>query len=153
MTVERDESTAEARRFTLSVEQAPDARDIDSLVGGLVSFNNSRAELEDYRPLAVFLRDDKARVVGGALGHTHWGWLFVSHLWVDESLRGSGHGEQILRAAEREAVARGCRHAHLDTFSFQARPFYERLGYELFGQLEDFPAGHTRYFLRKRDLR
>lgn len=145
--------TNAAEPYQLSVEQAPDARDISALVRQLVSYNDSKAEREDYRPLAVFLRDAEGQVVGGVLGHTHWGWLFVSHLWVAPHLRGAGYGERILSAAEREAVARGCRHAHLDTFSFQARPFYERLGYELFGELEDYPAGHTRYFLRKRDLR
>ena len=140
-------------QYRITVEQNPDPQDVASLVGGLVSYNASRAEPENYRPLAVFLRDAEGHIVGGALGHTHWGWLFVSHLWVAEQLRGGGFGRQLLAAAEREAVARGCRHAYLDTFSFQALPFYERLGYELFGVLEDFPAGHARYFLRKRDLR
>ena len=140
-------------QYQITVEQNPDPQEVASLVRGLVSYNDSRAEPEDYRPLAVFVRDAEGRVAGGVLGHTHWGWLFVSHLWVSDDLRGEGFGRKLLAAAEREAVARGCRQAYLDTFSFQARHFYERLGYELFGALEDFPAGHTRYFLRKRDLR
>lgn len=136
----------------MSVEQTPDPQDLDSLVGRLISYNDSRAAPENYRPLAVFLRDAEGCIVGGAIGHTHWEWLFISHFWVSESLRGGGFGRRILSAAEREAVARGCRHAHLDTFSFQARPFYERLGYEVFGVLEDYPPGHARYFLRKLNL-
>lgn len=142
-----------AEQYQLSVEQSPDQRDVASLVGQLISYNTEHAEPETYRPLAVFLRDAGGQVVGGALGHTHWGWLFISHLWLAAHLRGEGFGQRILAAAEREAVARGCRHAHLDTFSFQARPFYERLGYEVFGVLDDFPPGHARYFLRKLDLR
>ena len=139
--------------YVLTKEDEPAAEDVQSLVGGLVSYNDSKAEPEDYRPVTIFVRDGGGRVVGGLRGHTGWGWLFISHLWVSEALRGQDYGTELLRAAEREAISRGCRHAHLDTFSFQARPFYERLGYELFGRLEDFPPGHTRYFLRKRDLR
>lgn len=142
-----------AELYQLSVEQSPDPQDVASLVGQLISYNDNRAEPENYRPLAVFLRDGDGVIAGGAIGHTHWGWLFISHLWVAPHLRGGGFGHQLLAAAEREAVARGCRHAHLDTFSFQSRPFYERHGYELFGALEDYPPGHVRYFLRKRDLR
>jgi len=41
------------------------------------------------------------------------------------------------------------RGAFLDTFSFQARPFYERHGYECFGELRDHPPGHSHYFMRK----
>lgn len=59
----------------------------------------------------------------------------------------------LMRTTEREAVARGCAHAHLNTFSFQARPFYEKLGYQVFGQLRDYPSGRTRYFLCKDRLR
>ncbi len=58
----------------------------------------------------------------------------------------------MLRAAEQEAVKRSCLHAHLDTFDFQALPFYQKQGYEIFGQLEDYPVGHKRYFLQKRNL-
>ena len=57
-----------------------------------------------------------------------------------------------MRAAEQEARDRGCSHAHCDTYDFQALPFYQKLGYQVFGQLEDYPAGHTRYFLQKRTL-
>jgi cation transport ATPase len=58
-------------------------------------------------------------------------------------------GHVLAAAVVRAAAERGCRHAHLDTFSYQARPFYERLGYRLFGELENYPPGHSRFFLRK----
>lgn len=72
---------------------------------------------------------------------------------MHELIRGQGVGRQLLGRAEAEAAARGCRNAHLDTFSFQARGFYESLGYEVFGALGDYPPGHSRYFLHKRGLR
>ncbi len=76
--------------------------------------------------------------------------LFVELLFVPDSMRRAGIGRQVLRAAEEEAARRGCVGVWLDTFSFQARGFYERLGYTVFGTLDDYPPGHNRFFLEKR---
>jgi len=122
-----------------------------AIIGGLVSYNDSRASPEGHLPLAVVARTG-GMLIGGLLGYTHWNWLFIQQLWVAESARGNGTGCRLMLTAEGEAVARGCRHAHCDTFAFQALPFYQKLGYAVFGQLEDFPPGHTRYFLQKRNL-
>jgi GNAT superfamily N-acetyltransferase len=82
-------------------------------------------------------------------GQINWNWLHVGLFWVAEALRGSGYGRRLLAAIEQVARERGCRYAHLDTFSYQARPFYETLGYEVFGQLDDYPPGHKRFFMKK----
>jgi GNAT superfamily N-acetyltransferase len=96
-----------------------------------------------------FLKNDDGEIVGGALGNT-WGlWLYVSDLWVDPSIRGKGYATKLMTAIEHLAIERGCRNSYLDTFSFQARPLYEKLGYKLFGTLENHPKGHSHYFLRK----
>jgi len=68
---------------------------------------------------------------------------------VAQDLRGDGWGSRLMREMERLARDRGCRHVWLDTFSFQARPFYERLGYRVIGTLPDYPFGQERYFLSK----
>jgi GNAT superfamily N-acetyltransferase len=102
-----------------------------------------------FRPLAVFLRDSAGHIVAGAYGRTNWNWLHISSVWVAEGERGKGFGRELILAIEAAAAQRGCRQAHLDTFSYQARPFYERLGYRVFGELEDYPPGHARFFLRK----
>lgn len=88
-------------------------------------------------------------IVGGADGHTHWGWLRVSHLWVAESLCGGGLGRRLMHAIEDAGRGRGCRGAWLDTFSFQAPGFYAAIGYRPFGDLGDYPPGHTRHYLCK----
>jgi hypothetical protein len=88
-------------------------------------------------------------VLAGAYGLTSWNWLHISLVWVSPELRRQGTGRRLITAIEDAARARGCTHAHLDTFSYQARPFYEKLGYEVFGALEDYPPGHQRFFLRK----
>lgn len=134
---------------SITLESDPADKDIEALIRELMQFNDSRAEAERWHRLALLLRDSEAVLQGGLLGYTHWDWLFISHLWVADSLRGRGYGRALVARAEEEALHRGCGHAHLDTFDFQARAFYERLGYTVFGQLADYPTRHTRYFLQK----
>ena len=102
-----------------------------------------------YSPLAIFLRDERDAIMGGAFGDLWGGWLELTLLWVAEPLRGQGYGARLLLAAEEEARTQGCRGVFLSTFSFQARPFYERFGYEVFGELPDHPEGHSLYFMKK----
>lgn len=122
------------------------------VIGGLVAFNDNRAGDAAHTEVAIIASRD-AEIVGGLFGYTNWEWLFVAQVWVSDTVRREGVGARLLAAAEAEAVRRGCMHAHVDTFSFQATPFYERNGYAVFGKLEDYPKGHTRYFLHKRHLR
>jgi GNAT superfamily N-acetyltransferase len=103
----------------------------------------------DRLPLVLALRGPDGIVIGGLYGATMWGWLLVDGLWVAEELRGRGLGRRLLLGAESAAIERGCRGAWLGTFDFQAREFYERLGYTVFAELDDFPAGHAHYHLRK----
>ena len=135
--------------ITLS-ESIPD-RDREFVLRSLVAHNKARTTGETHRDLNVLARHD-GEIVGGLQAVTIWNWVFVKVLWVAESHRGRGLGRKLMQAAEREAAARGCLHAHLDTFDFQALPFYQKLGYEIFGQLDDYPVGHQRYFLQKRNL-
>jgi GNAT superfamily N-acetyltransferase len=101
------------------------------------------------RSVRVFIRNRQGTVVGGIVADLFGGWAYVSLLWIDEPLRNRGLGTRLVTMLEQEALRLGCTHAHLDTYSFEARPFYEKLGYELFATLDDYPAGHCKYFLRK----
>lgn len=107
-------------------------------------------DVELGKSIRVFLRDEEGQAVGGTTANVFGGWVYIALLWVEESLRNQGYGTQLINRLEREAMKLGCRYAHVDTYSFEARPFYERLGYEVFGVLEDYPAGHCKYFLKKR---
>lgn len=120
------------------------------LTKNLVAFNSSKAEEEDYQSLTVLARcETSSALIGGLLGHTHWRWLSISQLWVAEEYRGKGFGAKLLALAEEEAIARNCFGVLLDTFDFQALDFYLKLGFEVFAKLDNFPVGHTRYYLRK----
>ena len=107
-------------------------------------------DVELGQPVRVFVRDPEGRAVGGAIANVFGGWVYISLLWVEESLRNQGYGTELMNRVERAAQELGCRYAHLDTYSFEARPFYERLGYEVFGVLEDYPEGHYKYFMKKK---
>jgi len=118
------------------------------ILNGLVGFNEAQGFTANRRDLIISVKlGDK--VVGGLKAQTHWGWLYVSQLWVAESHRAQGLGSKLLKSAEAEAIERQCRHSYLDTFSFQALGFYQKNGYQVFGELADFPKGKCRYFLKK----
>jgi GNAT superfamily N-acetyltransferase len=119
-----------------------------AVLESLIAFNDTKVGDSGYRPLALAIEDDRGRVIGGLSGSMAYGWLFVELLFVPESLRGQGVGTELMRQAEAEAAARGCHSVWLDTFEYQARGFYERLGYTCFGQLQHYPAG-PRFFMSK----
>ena len=105
----------------------------------------------DFRPLAILLSDpDTDEIVGGLCGGTIFSYLHVDVLFIRASMRRAGWGRKILLEAEAEAVHRGCHGVWLSTFTFQARGFYERLGYSAFGTVEEYPPGHSLIFLSKR---
>ncbi len=123
-----------------------------AILAPLADHNTRHAGPSGNRPLAVLVKAADGEVQGGLWGQTGYGWLFTQLLVVPEPLRGQRVGTRILQLAEAEAeaVRRGCHAAWLDTFDFQARGFYERLGYRCFGELADYPTGHARFFMEKR---
>ncbi len=138
-----------AGNVLVAVEAEPAVATRHAVLGGLRAFNRRNAEAPDFQPLTIAARDAEGRLVGGLVGECGWRWLHVDLLWVADEHRGRGVGRALLDLAEREAAARGCHHVYLDTFDFQARPFYERQGYVVFGVQEDYPPGHSRFYLRK----
>jgi GNAT superfamily N-acetyltransferase len=135
----------------ITLTDAPDNDMLKALVKKLVDFNKvSSGRPHDYRSLTIFVtHPDSEELLGGLWGGTSYSYLHIELLYLPEDLRGAGLGRQLMAQAEQEAIQRGCRGVWLDTFSFQTRGFYERLGYIVFGTLEDYPPGHSRFFLRK----
>ena len=149
--VRRRYAITEMNGIEIETSDTPAAQDTKFLYRQLDGFNEAQTGPTTIRPLAVFARRG-TQIVAGLFAFTLWNWLEIRHLWVAEALRHQGLGRHLMLAAEREARLRGCDHAHVDTFTFQAVPFYERLGYSVFGRMEDYPAGHARVFLVKRNL-
>lgn len=87
--------------------------------------------------------------MAGLVARTWWGGLEVQYLWVSDEYRKSGYGRQLMEKAEEEAIKRGCHMAYVDTFDFQARGFYEKLGYRVYGDLGGYAKKYTRHYLAK----
>ena len=137
-----------ATQLTIGMETGP-ADDVRAAVlNGLRAYNRQHAVAPGFEPLILSARagDD---LIAGLIGETGWEWLHVEMLWVAEAWRRRGLGRQLLQAAEHEAALRGARHVYLETFDYQARPFYERQGYVVFGIQDDYPPDHTRFYMRK----
>lgn len=135
--------------FTIAVDEHPSAEDQRVVQEGLRAFNVGVIGDGNERPISCFVRDAGGRTIGGLLGHVRWRWLYVAKLWLPESTREQGVGSRLMAAIEEYAWSRDCLGVYLDTFEYQARPFYEKLGYELYGTLEGYPPGYRQYYLRK----
>jgi GNAT superfamily N-acetyltransferase len=118
----------------------------------LVAFSDPRAGDRDWpeHPLCLAIRDAEGAVAGGLWGRFYYDWLFIELIFVPEDRRGQDLGSALLAMAEAQARAWGAVGVWLDTFSFQARGFYERKGFAVFGEIADYPAPHQRFFLSKR---
>lgn len=133
----------------LELNENPTAEDFRQIVDGVRTFNRDRTGVEWPRPVAYFLRDGEQQIVGGVQGSLWGRSMHIDALWVDEMHRGGGHGSKLMKAIEAYAAAQGHPLIYLETTSFQALPFYEGLGYRVFGELPAIAEGHTLFFLCK----
>jgi GNAT superfamily N-acetyltransferase len=136
-------------QLTITFEPTNDAAK-QFVTDGLGNFNIATTGHAAYYPVGYFLRGGGDEILGGLHGAIWGRWLYIKILWVAEPARGKGYAREMLSRAEAYAIERGCIGAHLETFSFQARPLYEKLGYEMFGEIRDYPPGHVFYFMRKK---
>ena len=134
----------------LTIEHNPNPSDLQFLEDQIDQFNIAVTGYDDFQWLAIVVRDEAQAIIAGVSGFTWGGSCKINSLWVHPDRRGQGWGQALLHAAEQEAVARGCHVVVLDTHSFQAPDFYQKLGYTMVGAQEDFPFGHRHYFLHKR---
>jgi GNAT superfamily N-acetyltransferase len=136
--------------YTIISVDKPDDSVWDVVGWGVHNYNEQKAGDTQRKQLCFVLRAPDQQVVGGLIGSTYWNWFYIDLLFVKEELRGHGYGHRLLENAEDEARKRGAENVYLDTFSFQAPDFYKRHGYQIFGELKHFPAGHQRYFFTKK---
>ncbi|MBS6438023.1 MULTISPECIES: GNAT family N-acetyltransferase [Pantoea] len=133
----------------LNVTDAVTHQDLDEVRLGLNAFNSRFINIDEIKAIGVFVTDEHGKKRAGLTGSTTGNWLRIDMLWVSDALLGQGVGTQLIGAAEEEARRRGCRYAQVDTASFQARPFYEKLGYSLRFSLDNYPRHHQRHYLSK----
>jgi GNAT superfamily N-acetyltransferase len=136
--------------FEIELTDAPTAADEAVIDNGLAAFNAAYSDYHDKRPLAALARDKATgQTLGGILGRTSLGLLFIDLVYLPETLRGQDLGSRMMDMVEREAARRGCRSATLMTITYQAPKFYERLGWHEFGRVPCDPPGTFRVFMAK----
>jgi GNAT superfamily N-acetyltransferase len=131
-------------------KSVPSSDELQFLEDRLYEFNSQQTGREDGHLFAFFIRNEQQEILAGCSGWTWAQACEIQTLWVHPSLRGQGHGRQLLEAAEQEARSRGCKVILISSYSFQAPGFYQKCGYELVWKLNDFPPGHQHCALVKR---
>jgi GNAT superfamily N-acetyltransferase len=135
--------------ISIETDTADDLR--HAVNSGLYAYNDQFAGPMGNSMLLIGARDADHKIIGGLVANlqTGWKWIHIQRLWVNEAHRCTGIGRRLLEAAEREAQNLGIVYSAVDTMAFQARGFYEKQGYSVYGVMEDYPYGHRKFLLRK----
>jgi len=135
--------------FTEKLDPTPE--EIDAVLAAIVASEEFAKRESGFQPFSVLLSDEPGGpVTGGLYGYRLFEWLFIQYVGVPAEHQGQGIGKKLLARAEEWSREQGLAGMWLDTFAFQARPFYEKLGFTVFGTIEDHPRGSRRYFMQKR---
>jgi GNAT superfamily N-acetyltransferase len=105
-------------------DAAPEFEAVAAIQRGLHNFNQETGGSYDREPVTLLVQDADGKTLGGLLGLTFWGWLFIDWLYLERGMRRRGIGEELLHRAEAIGRERGCTNAYTDTFSFQAPSFW-----------------------------
>jgi|GEM_PF-725756 len=120
---------------------------------GIVEYNSSKVPFTQepsFSPINRIIKGLDGDTIAGINSILYcWNCLYIDVLWVKEDLRKHGYGSALLNEVEKVAKEKGCKLIHLDTFDFQAKDFYLKHGYEVFGVLDDCPSEHKRYYMKK----
>jgi len=127
--------------------ETPSENEVAAIVAPLDEFSQARGFPFLPKALALGLHD-VGEIFGGLIGQLNWNWLHIQLLGVPKQLRRRSLGRALVVQAEREEETFGCVGVWVDTFTFQAPGFYERLGYFRFGELPNYPDAESRIFLR-----
>lgn len=124
----------------------------DYVLKKLIEYNEKMVPFTQKKVIDLnFVAKHRNEIIGGINAILYsWKMLFVDILWVDEAYRGQRIGTGLIKKVEEEAKKQGCTLIHLDTFDFQAKDFYLKHGFEIFGVLDDCPPGHQRFYLKKK---
>ncbi|EGU33746.1 GCN5-related N-acetyltransferase [Vibrio ichthyoenteri ATCC 700023] len=121
------------------------------ILAGLRAFNRLSLPEQASQNVACVVHDDNDEFCGGLFGEVYTNTLFIEYFWLDENKRKSGVGRRVFTTTEQQVREMGVTDIYLDTYSFQARDFYVKLGFEEVGRYSGFPTiGVDKIFLQKR---
>lgn len=124
--------------MNIEVTSAPSKDDIQTISEGIEKYNQdfipNDVVFEKDDKFAVFVKNDEGKVLGGIRACAFWNYCIIELLWISKETRGLGVGGRLISAAEEYAKGKGFEYMRTETLSFQARPFYEKQGYKVFGE-------------------
>lgn len=133
----------------VALEDDADDAVLQGLIAGMRAFNAAQVPGLTSHKIVAAVRDEEGRLHGGVVGRMSGDSVYMEIVWNDDAVRGTGFGTRMMTLVEERARALGAREAWLYTMSFQAKPFYEKLGYNEFAQLPWLGGQHARHFMRK----
>ncbi len=137
----------------IELASSPSSADLKTISEGIQAFNQqhmpTEVVLEPDTRFAVFARNEAGQVVGGIRANAFWNYCITELLWLSEEARGHRLGSKLMHEAEAYAKSKGFQYIRTETLDFQAKAFYEKLGYKVFGELSEYPKGHITYCLVK----
>ncbi len=140
--------------MNIELDVSPSEADLQVIGQGIKAYNRKympdAVAFEPDTRFAAFARDEAGAVVGGVRVNAFWNYCLIELLWLSEAVRGQGVGTRLMHLIEGHAKAKGFEYIRTETLDVQARGFYEKLGYRVYGELADFPKGHTLYCVVKK---
>jgi len=130
-----------------SVEDSPTEADVQRLADGVTAHGRALSG-SNAKPIACFIRL-RGEIVGGVCGRAEFNRVFITYLWVEQSLRYQGLGSGLLRRFEASAAVRGCTDALIETLSDEVAGMYRRRGYTPLATVPNYVGAFTRHILRK----
>lgn len=135
--------------YKIVYESNPDRKDIDFLWREITEIAIRTQGHKQHESFAFFMRDKNGQIKAGCNGFIFYGCLYVDQLWVDESLRGKGHGTDLMKSVENLGREKRCLFIAVNTMNWEALDFYKKLGFKVEFERHGFEKDSVFYFLRK----
>ena len=134
--------------ITISKESAtPDVTKY--LAEGINDYSLQKVEIAGKGDPVAFVAKDGHTIVGGMTVEVFYGQLHIKLLFVEDAYRKHGIGKKLMEEALNFGREAKCCQAFVETMSFQARGFYEKLGFSLEFSRIGYACGAKNHYFKK----
>ncbi len=126
----------------------PNENELEPIVNGVMEYGLS--QVNGVRPRKwAFHAKNNGELIAGATGRDHYSQFYLDNIWVKEEYRSRGIGTSIHEKVTACAKRCGCRRVQLNTLNPKAVTLYQRLGYEILAEIDDYADGFKLYYMAK----